>query len=317
MSRSPRLASTSLTVALAASLAFAPACGKKGPDTETPPAPAAVDPLDLIPADAAGVFAVDVTRLVASKAWKAASPMFLRGELADVVNKAKDKCQIDLLADVHLAVVGIPSSGRDDDFVFVLRGAFDEAKVTACVTTLAAEEKVTITSRRDGKLAVYTDGDESAYVGWADGNTVVLELKALQGDPSNLLGLLSGQSPLKNNAALMELLAKVDRSQGAWGAAALPESMRDGDASLPLAAWGHGTHVDDLRATISVKMASADAASSMVSMVQGQLGMVPPAFTAGLKLEAQGDTVVITLAYDAAQTDAMLDLAKQMLGAMM
>jgi hypothetical protein len=280
------------------------------------------DPLDVLPASSAGIISVDVGRLVTSKAWQKLSPILFKSELGTVVNMAQEVCGIDLIHDVHMVVANIPTTD-DDDVIILVRGNFDEPKISTCVSKLAEKETgKPVAAKQDGKLTVYSTGEETIYVGWADAHTLVINPRAAEGDPSGLLAALSGQAAVKGNGEVMALLGKVDRSAAIWGAFANPSSgpMQLTGDEAPRAIWGHLNHTSDLSGLMSMQMQSDVKAKEIADQVNEQLGQAAaamPALVAGFTISAKGDTVVVTLAYDPKQTDELIDALTNLAGMFM
>jgi hypothetical protein len=322
-----------ICLALAGLVMGAPACKKgtgAGGGGKGQPAGAAASALDIMPEDTAVIAGISVTKLLSSKLWEQYSPLVLSdGEAKEGLAKVKDNCGIDVLKDIESVVIGVNGDLDEKKIVFLVKGKFDEPKVTKCLVTMAdKEEHKKITSKTEGKITEYSEEGETkkVYIGWAASDTIVIVPNAVEGDKAALEAVLSGKSSAKDNKELAAIMGNVNTSETVWAAMVVPAAgkLKDSMASAasagpqPKALWINLAYQKELALEIGARFANDKDAKEQVDKANKELEGAKADPTMGgylktVKAEAKGADAIFSINLDEKQVDELVAKLKDVL----
>ena len=322
-----------LGLALAGLMVGASACKKGGTAGEAGKGKvvgAAASALDIMPEDTAIIGGMSVAKLTSSKLWEQFSPQLLDNpEAKEGLGKLKDGCGIDLTKDLDSVVIGVNGNMDEKGMIVLVKGKFDEPKVTKCLITMAEKETPPkkITAKTEGKISAYTEeGGKTVYVGWAGSDTMVIVPAAFEGDKAALEAVLAGKSSAKNNKELASLMGKVDTGSTIWAAMVVPAEgkLKDSVANAqsegppPKALWMNLAYQKDLALEIGVRFATDADAKTQVDKATKEIEGAKADPTAGpylknVKIEAKGPDAVFQLKLDEKQVDELVAKLKDIL----
>jgi hypothetical protein len=325
-----------ICLALAGLVAGAPACSKDkagggGAGAKGKPAGAAASALDIMPEDTAVIAGANITKLTASKLWEQYSPMLLNdGDAKEGLTKVKDNCGIDLTKDIHSVVFGVNGDLDEKKVVVLVKGAFDEAKVTKCLVTMAEkEEQKKIVAKTEGKITEYAEeGGDKVYIGWAGADTIVIVPAAMEGDKAALEAVMSGKSSAKNNKELAAIMGNVNTAETVWAAMVVPasgklkDSMGGAPGPQPKALWVNLAYQKELALEIGARFANEKDAKEQVDKANKELEGAKADPTMGeylktVKAEAKGADAVFTVNLNEKQVDELVAKMKDLLPLLM
>lgn len=250
------------TLALSA-LAFAPtsAC-KKDKSGGNGVSGGSADMLGSMPKDSAAVIGISWSKARDSALFKKYEEKLMTGDAADEAAEMKEKCGIDMMADLKTIILAPGKSMQDDekDVTVAVKGNFDKAKVEACITKMGG-------TVADG---VYTKDGKPINVYWPSADTIVLSPKY---SVEQLKAFASAS--VKDNAELMALIGKVDSGATIWAAGMVPPelgAMTGGMAKAPTGAYLTLNINSGINATLGGVFESEDDAKGAA----GALNMVLP-----------------------------------------
>lgn len=170
------------------------------------------DMLSYLPKDSSAVVGVGWSKATKSELFKKYQDKVL-AKAGDELAEMKEKCGIDMIADMSNIVVAVGANPQDEDAIVAgIKGKFDQKKIEECVTKMGGKVEGT----------VYTDDKgEPLNAFWASSDTVILS-KGLTAD--EIKALVSGGS-VKDNKDLMELIGKVDSGAAFWLAGMVPAEL--------------------------------------------------------------------------------------------
>ncbi len=248
------------TLALSA-LAFAPttACKKEGGGASG----ASADMLSYIPKDTSAVIGISWSKARASALFKKYESKLMTEEVTKNVNEMKEKCGIDIMADLTTVVVSPGKDIQDEsDVIIAIKGKFDKAKVEACITKM------------EGTVAdgVYTIDGEPMNAYWPAADTMLFS-KGMTAEA--MKGSVSGGS-VKDNAELMGMIKKVDSGAALWAAGMIPPEaagMMGGMGKPPKGGYLTLNVDSGIDAALGLVFNSEDDAKGMASMITMGLSM--------------------------------------------
>ena len=229
-------------------------------------------------------------------------------------------CGINFLNELDSIVVGanIPSK----KIIILVKGKFDEAKVTKCVTAMGQEKGKTIEAKKDGKLTFYGEKDstDGVYAAWVAGDTVMI---APHDSKDFLVAGMEGKDSIKGNAVLQDLIGKANSGGVMWGAGQIPKEMADELAKManipaPSGGFGYMDAKSGLELKVGLAFAddagakqAADVLGKMVEQYKGMLAAQMPDIANAVKVAQSGKDAVLSLSLTEKQVE---DLSKQMSG---
>jgi hypothetical protein len=180
------------------------------------PARAAVGPMPaeglVLPADAKFVMGLDVKRFVQSPFYERYAR---QGGKPASFGDLEEKTGLDPARDVdQIIVAGRPDQGNDGAVVLV-RGRFDRYKLSRAIET--REKGVTSKKHEGNTLYLFNEGKKGAgalaFLGSDDDLLVMGSQKAVE---AAVTSHFQGQTPLKQNTALLALLERVKPGSTFW-----------------------------------------------------------------------------------------------------
>lgn len=293
------------------------------------PAGAAASALDILPEDTAILGGVNVQKIMGSKLWAEYSPQFMNdGDAKEAMQKAKDYCGMDLTKDIDSVVMGASADLAEDKMVILVKGKFDEAKLTKCFTTVAEkEEQKKLTAKTEGKITEYSvEGEEKkVYIGWAGSDTVVIVPAAMEGNKAALEAVMNAKTHAKDNKELSALMANSNTGDTLWVAMLMQGKLKDqiggGMAAMgpqPTAMWINLAYQKELGLEVGSRFANEKDAKDVVEKAGKE---IEPAkadpqvgeYLKSLKMSQKGNDAVFALNLSEKQVDELVAKVKDML----
>jgi hypothetical protein len=298
-------------------LAFA-ACKKGGGGAQ-----AASDSMSNLPKDATMVVGINFDKIRSSDLYKE-----FQGDIQKQIGKElgelKEKCGIDILADLKSMTMSIGKNPNDEkDTFFAVTGSFTKDKVHKCMEDLKAKgEKVEF--KDEGKLTAYTIEGETAYVMWAGDNTVITSPGAKSADV--MKKITDGGGSVKDNADVMAMVGKADTGAMVWMAGGIPNDPNMEASFGMMGGKPKGLYLSiDLPGSLdaNIGMAFADEATAtkaeealgkQIEEVKGQ--PMVGAYLKDLKMERAGTDVKLGIKLSKEDVTTIVTMAKSMMGGM-
>ena len=147
-------------------------------------------------------------------------------EAKDKLKEVKDTCGIDAMNDLESVIIGAGGNLDQSRMLFLIKGKWNEEKVTKCAVAMGPKMGKTVTSAKEGNITTYTvEGQPPMHIGWV-GDVMVFTPSAAEGDKTFLSDMLKQKSTVKDNKPFMDLLGKCDTSATVY-AAVLPPADSD------------------------------------------------------------------------------------------
>lgn len=239
----------------------------------------------------------------------------------------KDVCNIDFLNDVDSVIIAGGGNVDKDRVLVLVKGKWDEAKVSKCANDMGPKKGKKVTVTKDGAITTYAVEGESnpVHVAWS-GDTMLLTPASMQGDKTYLADLLKVKSTVKDNKPFMDILGKVDTS-ATFYAAILPDpgseaanglGQATGGTEKMTAGWLTMNLAKDLNVNGGMRFGTdAEAAAVSKRMTDGIAQAKNDAnvgpYLANLTVAQAGSDVNVKLSLTEQQIDQLLAMAKQML----
>jgi hypothetical protein len=221
------------------------------------------DMLSYMPKDSSIVVGLSWSKATGSELFKKFQDKIL-ADAKDELAEMKEKCGIDMVADMSNVVVAVGKNMQNpDDAVIGIKGKFDQKKIEECVTKMGGKVEGT----------VYTDDKgEAMNAFWASSDTVLIS-KGLTAD--KIKASASGAS-VKDNKELMELIGKVDSGATLWVAGTIPPEaagMMGPMGTPPKSAYLSLNVTSGLDAKVGMIFNSEDDAKGLSTMIEMGLNM--------------------------------------------
>jgi hypothetical protein len=293
---------------------------------------AAKEDMQLVPKDSQMVLMANLTRMRNTAMWR--KLLDLRD--SDPKSKADydefvQKCGLDPLKQIDSVFLAFPQGAGDaKEFAAILRGPFDENKLTQCAREQAKKDGADLAISEYGGKKIYTDTKQGqAFAVFLDGKTAAIGGKEWI---KKVIDLAAGKKEAgesaKDNAELMALMKRAKISDAAWGAGLVPQAARDSlknDPHLSSAAsmkdvYGSVDFASGFVADINVDVGSEQDAKDLTAKVQSQLADTkknPQIMMMGVatlidqvKIEARGATFHVGMNYNQQQVDDIISRVK-------
>jgi hypothetical protein len=248
-----------------------------------------------LPADAKIVIGVDLAAIQKTQLFAALYPKLLaKADASKVIESVKTACKIDPLAAVQGLVVAT-SADQQEGAVYLAISGIDRAKLSSCLSLAVqgmADKNTKISVKQDGNVTQVSDGKDTAFVGWAGKDVLVVSTH--ERDKPSLLKWMGGKGGLAKSD-LGKRIAKVNTSAALWGAGEGDKELQPGIT----AKGGYGAVTlskGNLDTDLHAVLATADQAKTMANTAKQQLDaaklapQLPPGVGAMLK------TVTVTAA---------------------
>lgn len=275
----------------------------------------ASDALGFLPADSEIVLGLDMQQVFGSPLWKRYGDGLV-AKVAKEMSEFKTACGYDPLATLRSLTIGMKLAGGDNpEGVFVVRGP-DRDKTMACIPRTYAKEgrKAQI---EGGVVVVPGKGgtDYPTAMTFVDATTAVFATGPQMSRPK-LEALLAAGAPLRKSRAFSELWSGIDPKQTMWMVMNGSSKAFDALASMgsrPKSVIGSLSLANGLAATGRVRFDSADQATQLAGMVQGQLGMFK-SMVEEVEVAADGPDLTVKIGMTVPQIEAIISMMGGMLG---
>jgi hypothetical protein len=310
-----------------AAMALGAGCKKSGPGGVGGAAAGATGTaMDRLPKETSFVVGFSWTKFKDSKLFtmlQGAMPEESKAEM----QAFKDACQIDPMSDVDSMVIAGGGNMDKDRMLILVKGKWDEAKIGNCAVKYGEKKGKKVTTAKDGAITTYTaEGEQPIHVAW-QGDTAILTPAAMEGDKTYLSDLLKQTSSVKENAAFMEVLGKVDTGATIYAAMLVPPGNADmanatnkmtGGTEKLQSGWVTVKLGKDLDTSGGMRFATDAEAKAVADKMNQELEGARADATAGpylknLSVTQAGPEVHFKLALSEQQVDQLLEMAKQML----
>ena len=225
-------------------------------------------------------------------------------QMAGDISEVQKECGMDFTKDISNLTIGMVSK---ENFVMVLSGNFDQAKVEGCLTAGAKKEGKEFKATDEGKLRIYDTGEKekmAAY--WPSANTAVLT----QHKTANLLSdIMSGSSKLGGDVMA---LTKSTKTTSTFWAVGKPGDLLKGAPVKGVDSFGATIDAGDtldIKALINFadenKAKEANGMAGMgLAMAKGQPAVKPfLSIIEKLKMEQDGKAMKIGISLSGADVD--------------
>jgi len=235
---------------------------------------AGADDLSLLPADSEIVMGLNFAQLQQSALWKQFAPKLME-KAASGLAEFKAACGFDPIEQIKSVSLGMKGvdGGKTPEGAVVIHG-LDKGKSMACLDKAKAEaakkgSDITV----DGD--VFTVKDKSGQLtAWTfvSGDTLVGVLGA-SASKDAVVAAAKGGSALKTSQTFVDMYSKINTKESLWllinGNA--PFMAKAASAGVkPKAVFGSVNVTDGLTVDLRIRLATADEATNLVKMVQGQ-----------------------------------------------
>ena len=236
----------------------------------------ASDPLGFMPIDADVVVSLDTASLRQTALWNRIEPSLME-RAASTVEKFRAACGFDPLPQIEHVALGIRHVSTPHKEGVIVVGGMSRSQLMGCVTR--AIRSSALEARIERNVVVMTketDGQPVAFA-FADARTLVVLVGDRAAGAQGLRDILDGGAPLRSSETFMDLFGRIDVRRHAWFFANGTSKLFDGIGSLgvqPRAVFGGIDMPAGATAKLYVRMASANDATALVTMVQSQLAAV-------------------------------------------
>jgi hypothetical protein len=297
---------------------------------------AAKEDMQLAPKETDVVFMANLARVRNTEIWRRAIEM--RDQDAQAKKDYEDfatKCQLDPLKQIDSVFAGFPHTTETKEFVVVLRGTFNEAKLLECSREQAKKDGSEIVESEYGGHKLYTTSKSGqAFATFLDPKTIVIGGKEWIKKSVDLATKKEPGASAKDNTELMALLKRVNSNAGLWGAGLVPQSTRDqlkNDPHLSSAGsmkdvFGSIDFANGLLADLSVDLGTDADAAEMAKKVNEQVADArksPQFMMAGLnafldavKVDSKGPTFRVVVNFNQQQVSDIINRLKGLLSSL-
>jgi hypothetical protein len=302
------------------------ACGSKDEGKEPPappPPPAQVAGLDAIPGDAQAVVGVNVAALGDS----ALIARGIRGvldadpELERRIDGLLGACGLDVGRDLESLLVATGATATDA--VMVVTGALDEDAIPKCIGAAVAAAGGALVQKAETPRSIWlarpSSGTSGVWFAFGAPRTLVVSVTQPW-----LEAALARGGKVSDNAELMAVLMRADRTAGLWAAGRVDPrlgtrlmELTSGAVKAPVRFMFAHLHVDKgVRAQLGAIMASEADAAAAAAFARAQLepytmvaqGIGLGGLVSQVRVEAEKDTVFLRLRLSA---DAVKEVISQ------
>jgi hypothetical protein len=270
----------------------------------------AKDDLGLLPVDSDLVGGLDLTKLQKSAVWKKyVEPLLASGDVKKGLDEFKTTCNVDPMKLATKLTFGMKQTASGDpDVVLVVHG-MPKGKLTACLA------KPGIDAKKDGDIYVATpkDGQPMAFK-FIDDSTAFAIL-GTNATADAVRAAVKGGG-IKASQAFLDLYKNTNTGETVWmianGNAKMFDTMQS-TGMRPKAVFGSAALAGDVTATVRLRLDSADKASQVSTMLQGQIAQAQTLFDK-LVVGAAGADVTVALVLGPAKLDNLVKTLGGMMG---
>lgn len=279
------------------------------------------DDLSLLPADSEMVMGLNFAQLQQSALWKQFSPKLME-KAASGIAEFKAACGFDPIEQIKSVSLGMKGLGGDTPDGAVVIHGIDKGKSMACLDKAkveAAKSGSDITV--DGDVFTVKDktGQLTAWT-FVSGDTL-LGVLGPTASKDAVVAAAKGTSALKTSQTFVDMYAKINTKDSLWllinGNA--PFMAKAAQAGVkPKAVFGSVNVTDGLTVDLRIRLASADEAKNLVTMMQGQTNnpQVKQMFDK-LDVTADGADAKIAIAMSNQKLQQLIGMVGGMMGGMM
>jgi hypothetical protein len=238
------------------------------------------------------------------------------------------------MADLDSILIGVMGPvEKTSKMVFVVKGNWNEDKVSKCATAMGEKDGKKITFVKEGNLTTFTGpNDKPATMGWA-GDLMVFTSTSGDTDKTYITEIMKHATTVKDNKPVMDLLGKTDQGATLYGAFLTPPGSDmatstnkvTGGTEKLAGVYGTVKLGSDLDTNLGLRFGT-DADGKVVADKLSKELETAKASPQGQYLDkttitASGTDTVIALKLDEKQLDQITEMMKQMapmlLGGMM
>jgi hypothetical protein len=266
------------------------------------------DPLGFLPLDSELVLGVDAAQLRQSELWRQLEPKLL-ASAGQGLAAFEAACKFNPITSIRGITMGLKRLGEDKASGVVVLAGLDRAHLTECLRKAAKDNPTLVRSAGD-VFTIHTDSGDLAFA-FVDAASAVALVGPGASDQA-LREVLRSGAPLRTSPAFLQMLGLVDLDASLWLFMNGASKVFDSAASTgfrPKAVFGNVSVGSGLSAKLRMRLDSANTASQLATMAQGQLGSVSNFFD---KLDVTADDADVVVA--AALTQQQLDNLTAMLG---
>lgn len=310
--RRPRLHLVVSLALITAASACAKGSGAGGTGAGSAAGARVVDDLEMIPADADIVGALDLAGLRTSPSFaELGAPMLAKA--TEKLSAFKQACGFDPWETVKNLTFGIKILDEDRGRgSVVVHTSAPREQIKACLERSKTSIADT-TIRIEGDIAYFASkkGDGFVALTFVGSDGVVAMVNDTEWTAEKVKAVLAGTGGIKSSQGFTDLRGTIKEGQTMWiflnGASKIAEQLK----SIGLAASGYIGSVlltDGLTAELRIRMSSPEAARTAAETLKGQLQMAEMVFTK-LDARAEGSDYHIDAALSASQLKALMRMA--------
>jgi hypothetical protein len=257
----------------------------------------AADPLGFLPIDADVVVSLDTGALRQTALWSRLEPSFME-RAASTIERFRTACGFDPVPQIEHVALGIRHLDTPHKEAVIVVGGIQRSQLMSCVSR--AMRSATLSARVERNVVVLakeTDGQPVAFA-FADARTFVMLVGDRAAGAQGLRDILDAGAPLRGNEMFMDLFGRVDVRRHAWFYVDGRSKLLEGIGAMgvhPRAIFGGVDMPAGATAKVFVRMPTASEATTLVTMVQGQLAAVR-SLVEKLDVTAEDVDVVVDLA---------------------
>lgn len=264
------------------------------------------DPLGFLPVESEVVAVVELRSLRASQLWKRFEPAVL-ARIKPALDEFKTLCGFDPLVTVRRISVGFRDFGAGKPTGVVVVKGIERDPAMRCMQRMhdgaptgSAIERGVVTIPADPPIA-FT---------FVDGATLVA-LIGPGASPAGLGAVIARGTPLRGSPQFGELFGKLQLGDPLWFVLDGKSKLFDNASMLsvfrPRAILGSVNVSNGLAVAARVRLDTADEATNVTAMVQGQLGMAATIFEE-IAVSAEAEDMVIQIRMTEEQIQAVLTM---------
>lgn len=284
----------------------------------------AVTPIDLIPKDATLVFGMNWSKFKGTKFFNMLTSN-LPPDAKTKLDEVKQVCSLDPLNDLDSILVGVVGNlDKSSKAVIVIKGNWNEDKISKCATAMSEKEGKKITIAKDGNLTTITPpNDKAMTMGWA-GDLMVFTSTSGDADKTYITEVMKHAASVKDNKPVMDLLGKTDQGATIYGAFVTPPGSEIAGATNKVTggteklagAYGTIKLASDLDTNLGLRFGTdTDAkavADKMNKELEGAKASPQGQYLSNTTISASGTDAVVALKLDEKQLDQITEMMKQM-----
>jgi hypothetical protein len=267
----------------------------------------AAEMLGYLPQDSSIIVGFSATKATRSKLFVKYQDKIL-ASAAQEMAEVKEKCGIDMMADMREVVVAV---GKDiqnpDSAVIAVKGNYDRKKVEGCIVKMGGKIEGTVMTSPNGKVS---------NMFWIANDTFLIS----KGRTSDELKGFKEAGNVTQNKELMELVGKVDSNATFWVAGTIPPEVAGamGPMGTPPNSGYLGVNLGSaIGAKAGMTFNTEDEAKGMSTMIEMALNMGKQQPEMKDILDAvnstlSGNTITINVKITGAQVDQMMSMTTGM-----